>query len=673
MTDASDPAYLFVLTEPSLERRHALSTQLRELGAVVVAEYGDGAVEALASPQHLEAVRGGGGGVVALRGAMSREHLDRLPAETRMVVEWWNRRFTPAARRARLDRSEEGRSWGSEDRDPPLPHSAIDPEAFLDLLHRMEQERDVRLVVPDADSEGKTPPAPMSAKEFTLFERRLAKRYQSDTLGYHLARLGARLGPQYTKLLMDLPDWLLELVWELTHPEDGCWKMTGEMSVGLVFVESSRRGGPTFSTAERADICAEIFDGLNWLAASHPAHDLRWVYDFHFTRIDVADGTDASDEAYWRDPAMEQVTYHGTTYAGTWSGVGDYREDMRARNRSEHGIVVFVTPYGNSWHAYAGGGRVTLARRNNWGGWGRGTIDAIAAHEMSHLFGSADEYTGSGTPCSTCGSLHGCDNVPNGNCGACAHPQEPCVMDRNSHRLCSWTRGQIGWSHLFVELRTADESWAGTDDDVWLDIGGHSFVLDNTDIDDRERANVQGYAVWAPWLTREDIKRIMIRKSSDGFAGGWKLARVRVWFHGVLICDQSPNQWLEDDHLTWTGCVFDRDWIGALRIKVSTADVAWAGTDDDVSITLAGRTWNLDNAWHDDFERGHTDTFDLDPGTDLRRSSISSVRIHKSPDGIAGGWKLKGVQVIADGSTIYSNQGINRWLEDSSRTWVGTV
>lgn len=246
-------------------------------------------------------------------------------------------------------------------------------------------------------------------------------------------------------------------------------------------------------------------------------------------------------------------------------------------------------------------------------------------------------------------------------------------MDGNSHRICSWSRGQIGWSHLFVELRTGDVDWAGTDDDVWLDIGTHSFTLDNSDIDDRERGNIQGYSLWAPWLRREDIKRIMIRKSGDGWAGGWRLARVRVWFHGELICDQSPNQWLEDDHLTWVGCVFDRDYVNTLRVKISTADVSWAGSDDDVSITLAGRTWNLDNAWHDDFERGNTDTFDLDPGSDLRRSSIGSVRIHKSPDGIAGGWKLKGVKVITNGSTHYDNQGINRWLEDDHRTWSGTV
>lgn len=54
-------------------------------------------------------------------------------------------------------------------------------------------------------------------------------------------------------------------------------------------------------------------------------------------------------------------------------------------------------------------------------------------------------------------------------------------------------------------------------------------------------------------------------------------------------------------------------------------------------------------------------------------SDVHSVRIHKSSDGIAGGWKLKGVPVIANGATPYNNQGINAWLEDNHRTWTGSL
>ena len=675
MADLSRSSYLFLLQRRSTAARREAARVLAELGATVVAQYGNVAIEAVATDDQAAAAADMGLFLNRLKGPMGREQLGRLDDAQRRVMTVWNARFSRGYRRLERDRTLRGLSWGEggEDREPPLPFTPIDPEDFLELAARYEADSGERIrPVERPKGKGQVPDV-MTPDEFVEYERRLVDHYRDEELAYHLARLAYRLGPRYYEVIAQLPGRLIELIWEWLFPEATCWRMTGEMSVGLVFVESSQSGGPKFTSAERNEVCAEIVTGLNWLSSQHPSGDLSWVYDLQFISIAVADGTNSSNESYWRDPAMGQVTYDGNTYAAAWSSVADYREDMRLANWSDHALVIFVTPFANSWHAYAGSGRVTLARRNNWGGWGRGTIDMITAHEVSHLFGAADEYTGSGTPCSSCSTTHGCDHVLNGNCGACASPRQDCAMDGNSQRLCGYTRGQIGWSDLFVELSTADESWAGTDDTVWIEIGDHTFDLDTVDHDDRERGNVEGYPIWAPWLQQTDIRRVLIRKSPDGFAGGWKLARVRVWFRGELMCDASPNQWLEDDHRWWLGCVNDRELVNKLRVKVSTADVAWAGTDDDVTLTLAGRDWNLDDPGRDDFERNHTDAFDLDPGVGFYRGDIHSIRIHKSPDGFAGGWRLKGVELIVNGSTIYSTQSINRWLEDDDRTWSASI
>jgi len=53
------------------------------------------------------------------------------------------------------------------------------------------------------------------------------------------------------------------------------------------------------------------------------------------------------------------------------------------------------------------------------------------------------------------------------------------------------------------------------------------------------------------------------------------------------------------------------------------------------------------------------------------KGDIHSIQIERSPDGSFGGWKLKGVQLIVNGNTIYNNQSINKWLEDSDRIWSG--
>jgi len=663
--------YLFLLNGNTPEAAKVATDYLREVGAKILERHGDVAMVALASEEQVDAAYQSKLFSAITRGAMKREHIEKLDTEQKDIASLWSYIHSRKYNRIRKDVEQRGKSWSDPKFEAPGPQTLVSPEDFKEALKEKLgiDEKELRAKY----KKRKRKPVRLTGKSFVDYERKLEKAYKDPTIAYHLARVAWHLEPIYYEVLLKLPlDFIRVFLVELA-----CWEMRGEISVGVVFVESSSSSGPRFTSSERNTLRARISDGLSWLASEAPTNaQLTWVYDWQFVKINVANGNNSSNESYWRDPAMGQVTYNGNTYSQTWGAVADYREDMRQRNWSQHAIVIFVTPYGNSWHAYASGGRVTLAERNNWGGWGINTVDEITAHEACHLFGAADEYTGSGTPCSSCGTVHGCDSIPNGNCGACASPLQDCVMDGNSPRLCAYTQGQIGWADLFVELTTADVMWAGTDDTVWLDIGDRTFELDTSNHNDRERNNVEGYAIVAPGLNQSDIKRVGIRKSSDGFAGGWKLERVRLWHQGTLVCDANNiNQWLEDEYLWWasTSCGASSTIVNKLRVKVTTANVGWAGTDDDVRIYLGGRSWNLDNPDRNDFERGNTDTFDLDPGTGLYQSMISSIRIHKSPDGIAGGWKLKGLQIYVNGSRIYNNQSINKWLEDSDRDWYGTV
>ena len=453
------------------------------------------------------------------------------------------------------------------------------------------------------------------------------------------------------------------------------WRMTGQISVGVVFVESSRSGGPTFSSSERYRLKQEVIDGLSWLAAHHPAGNLSWILDYQYVRIDVDNPASTEDELYWLNPATAAINYRGATYPASYAGRQQYTVDMHAANGTAHEMLIWITPYRCHWFAFASGWQVIASRQGDWGGWGREGVDGTVIHETCHVFGAADEYTSSQVSCD-CEGEFGIDNIPNGNCKVCARPRQDCVMDKSCHRMCNYTKGQIGWADdIFVELETANVMWAGTDDHVELDIGRRVFTLDTPHHNDRERNNREGYALWTGGVPDDEMLRVLIRKSHDSVAGGWKMKRVRVWHKGVLYCDQSPNVWLEDDHRTWTGCVSSTQEvpIGSLVVKVTTADHQWAGTDDDVTLKLAGRSWNLDNRWHNDFERGHTDTFNLDPGIGLFRSDIHTVTILKSRDGVAGGWNLGGLKIIADDYVLYDNPSIDTWLEDDSRIWTAPI
>lgn len=368
-------SYLLLLRHPSASARRDAVSQLKELGIVVVAQFSGAAIEVLATGDQIAALARLGLFSARLKGPMKTEHLEKLTAEQRQIVGLWNARFGASYRRLKEDVSKVGEAWGAEGLREPLPYTAIGPEDFLALVARYEERTKRRILPapPTAGRKGGQSERPMSADEFRKLETRLADAYKNPTLAYHLARLARRLGRRYESVLLKLPPELIAEILEAFFAEAACWEMTGEMAVGIVFVESSRSGGPKFTNSERNDICNEILAGQSWLTSQHPEGNLSWVYDIQMIKIDVANGSGDPDEDYWRDPAMGLVNYNGHTYSANWSGVGVYREDMRVTNRSAHAMVIFVTPYANSWHAYASGGRITLANKNDWGGWGRNT------------------------------------------------------------------------------------------------------------------------------------------------------------------------------------------------------------------------------------------------------------------------------------------------------------
>jgi hypothetical protein len=114
--------------------------------------------------------------------------------------------------------------------------------------------------------------------------------------------------------------------------------------------------------------------------------------------------------------------------------------------------------------------------------------------------------------------------------------------------------------------------------------------------------------------------------------------------------------------------------VTSITARITTGDVTFGGTDDDVYLRLSPTLrFPLDKALYDDFERGDQDTYSV-PIDAIARSGfsvgdISQVTIEKSSDGPAGGWRLGGVSVSVNGKVLYANAAVNRWLEDDHRTF----
>jgi hypothetical protein len=455
--------------------------------------------------------------------------------------------------------------------------------------------------------------------------------------------------------------------------------MEGEVSVGIVAIESLDEGGPRFEDGELDRVHAKIVEGLNWLAEQAPVGArLTWVYDWQHILISAADDSGDGSAAYYLHPAMAELEYCRHRYSAGWNAVMEYREDMRQRNVSRYAIAIFTTPYAYyNAHADLSHRAVFLPKRGDWPNHGLDFLNGVAAHEVCHLFGATDEYNwGDSTRCSTCESLHGCNQIPNGNCTECARPRVGCLMMLSFRdRICDWTRAHIGWSGLFVELTTADENEAGSEDNVWLDIGDRAFPMRNADYPERQSGNRDGYVLSYKSVTAADIKRIGIRKARGG--DDWKLQRLRAWLDDTLICDEDNlDRWFTNSFPWWASLSAGSPSSGIvnlLQVYITTGSQAGAGTDDRVYLYLGGQSWLLHHPAYETFDRGETNVFQLDPGTGMYRSDLDSIRIAKVADGPDGGWLLDRVRVAVNTRTIYDEQNINMWLEGDDREWQGTI
>ncbi len=671
--------YLFLFSHDVVRERRSVIDGLYAEGLRVPLEYAIGC-EVVADPEQAKRLFANGSYKAYSKSAFAESELEGLGPRERPLVRRWNARMayrrSPKRPPANPDRA--------------APHCIFDIEKLerdvLSYIKSREGPTLGRRMIYDLRGR-KMRNLPIAEGKRIL--RALEEHLKSETLAFHLCNALYLVQPNLLSYLLDadLLDELAKRFWRLLG-EVGCWEMRGRQAVGLVVVESSRAGDPRFNDDERDAVVNGVLDGLAHLENEFPGNDLTWVVDEQRVAIDVDNGPDGDNasvnaDSYFLRPAIGGISYEGNSYSESWAGLADYREDLRVETLSNHAFVIFVTPYGSSWHGYSSTGLFFILQAKHpgsngedWGGRGLDGISVTTIHEVVHRYNGEHEYGDDHhgrQPCGSCGGEIGCDRVPNGNCVDHPRPYE-CTMRGGRNEICPWTRAHIGWSHLFVELYTTDEWLAGSDDHVELDIGDRVFTLNNPGFDDREAGQKDGYAVWAgSSMARNAIRRILVRKEQDGFNGGWKLRRVKVWHEGDLICNANPNIWLENHRLHWAFSI-DDSYVNTLFIEVTTSNDWWSGTDDNVSLEMGGRTWDLDTPWVNDFEAGDTNLFDLDPGTGLRRADIDQIRIRKSPDGFfAGGWKLKGLKIEINGATLYNNQNIEQWLKGSDRTFTDSV
>jgi hypothetical protein len=236
--------------------------------------------------------------------------------------------------------------------------------------------------------------------------------------------------------------------------------MAGSIAVGLVLVESNGaqdRSTENWAPAEKQQVVNEIMAGLNWWAQLEPRAHLSFVYDDHFTHplpTSVEPITRPySDQKYWIAEALKTLGYSASSY---FTQVRDYNNALRDLYRTDWAFTIFVVDsstdadnrFSDGYFAYSylGGPFMVLTSGNN--GYGTDHLDAVAAHEMGHLFHALDQYAGARQSCERISGYLGVQNQ-NSEYGLCATNMASImrgqILPYHARVIDPYAAGQIGW------------------------------------------------------------------------------------------------------------------------------------------------------------------------------------------------------------------------------------
>jgi hypothetical protein len=117
--------------------------------------------------------------------------------------------------------------------------------------------------------------------------------------------------------------------------------------------------------------------------------------------------------------------------------------------------------------------------------------------------------------------------------------------------------------------------------------------------------------------------------------------------------------------------------VNSLTLKITTRDIRGAGTDNAVYFDVGPWSWRLNNAYHNDFEASHTDTFHLDVPKGFAVEDIVWLRLHKkglfgvtgTRDGLTGAWHPQRIALFVNGVECLSTE-VTHPL--NSRYWFWT-
>ncbi len=233
--------------------------------------------------------------------------------------------------------------------------------------------------------------------------------------------------------------------------------MIGSVAVGIVFPESNGATDPStedWTESEQSQVVSEIASALDWWAAREPRAQLSVVYDTPHTAPTAVEPISHpySDQGLWIADTMTALGFSGYSY---FDQVRAYNDHLRQTYHTDWAFTIFVVNSANDSdnrfsdgyfaYAYLGGPFMVMTSGNN--GYGLSNMDAVATHEMGHIFRALDQYSSANVACD---AQSGYLQIENQNSQQGCASDVPSIMRGQispyaNGQIDMYARGQIGW------------------------------------------------------------------------------------------------------------------------------------------------------------------------------------------------------------------------------------
>lgn len=241
--------------------------------------------------------------------------------------------------------------------------------------------------------------------------------------------------------------------------------MAGSVAVGLVLLESDGSIDPStedWTSAEKQLVFSEIVNATNWWAQLEPRAHLTFVYEDHYTNPLPTGVEPISHRAFdytgygenkWIGDAMATLGYTAPSY---FTRVRDYNNHLRDSYNTDWAFTIFVVDssldgdnrFADGYFAYAylGGPFMVMTSGND--GYGATNMDAVAAHEMGHIFNALDQYYSAGQTCTQKAGYLAVENQ-NSQYGGCSSNVTSIMRGQiypfTAQAIDAYGAGQVGW------------------------------------------------------------------------------------------------------------------------------------------------------------------------------------------------------------------------------------